>query len=87
VPSTATGYSRDVVVDAHGSGAGYRLTGEKVSFCLLVGSLSAEDLPLRYETACDPRLNRSQALQLAVEVAELLRAGVQARPCDPVPGG
>ncbi|MEY9878386.1 3-deoxy-D-arabino-heptulosonate 7-phosphate (DAHP) synthase class II, partial [Streptacidiphilus sp. MAP12-33] len=27
----------------------------------------------RYETACDPRLNRSQSLDLAFLVAEMLR--------------
>jgi Class-II DAHP synthetase family len=27
----------------------------------------------RYETACDPRLNRSQSLDLAFRVAELYR--------------
>ncbi|HEX7149330.1 MAG TPA: 3-deoxy-7-phosphoheptulonate synthase, partial [Actinomycetota bacterium] len=27
----------------------------------------------RYETACDPRLNASQALELAFQVTELLR--------------
>ncbi len=32
-----------------------------------------EDLALRYETACDPRLNRSQSLDLAFRVAELYR--------------
>jgi 3-deoxy-7-phosphoheptulonate synthase len=31
-------------------------------------------LNLRYETACDPRLNASQSLELAFQVAELLRS-------------
>jgi 3-deoxy-7-phosphoheptulonate synthase len=30
----------------------------------------ADDLYQRYETACDPRLNRGQALDLAFTVAE-----------------
>ena len=34
----------------------------------------AEDLHQRYETACDPRLNRSQALDLAFTVAESYRS-------------
>jgi Class-II DAHP synthetase family len=33
----------------------------------------ADDLHRRYETACDPRLNRSQALDLAFIVAESYR--------------
>jgi 3-deoxy-7-phosphoheptulonate synthase len=31
------------------------------------------DLATRYETACDPRLNRGQSLDLAFRVAELYR--------------
>ena len=31
------------------------------------------DLSRSYETACDPRLNASQALELAFQVTELLR--------------
>jgi 3-deoxy-7-phosphoheptulonate synthase len=31
------------------------------------------DLPDRYETACDPRLNTQQSLELAFLVAEMLR--------------
>jgi len=34
--------------------------------------LSAEDLAHRYETLCDPRLNRAQSLELAFLVAEML---------------
>ena len=34
--------------------------------------LSAEDLSHRYETLCDPRLNRAQSLELAFLVAEML---------------
>jgi 3-deoxy-7-phosphoheptulonate synthase len=33
----------------------------------------ADDLHQRYETACDPRLNRSQALDLAFTVADSYR--------------
>jgi 3-deoxy-7-phosphoheptulonate synthase len=39
--------------------------------------LAAADLVNRYETACDPRLNRHQSLELAFLVAERLR-GAQA---------
>ena len=52
------------------------LTGDSVTECL-GGSedLNHEDLPMRYETACDPRLNGRQSLDLAFRVAELLRRG------------
>ena len=36
--------------------------------------LSDEDLGLRYETMCDPRLNGQQSLDLAFLVAEHLRS-------------
>ena len=35
--------------------------------------MTDEHLGQRYETACDPRLNRSQSLDLAFLVAENLR--------------
>ncbi len=50
------------------------LTGDDVTECLGGGShLLEADLDSRYETACDPRLNRSQSLELAFLVAELLQ--------------
>jgi 3-deoxy-7-phosphoheptulonate synthase len=50
------------------------LTGDDVTECL-GGSeeLSDEQLGLRYETMCDPRLNARQSVDLAFRVAELLR--------------
>jgi neutral ceramidase len=50
------------------------LTGEAVTECL-GGAQSIEDidLPGRYDTACDPRLNTQQSLELAFLVAEMLR--------------
>ena len=50
------------------------LTGDDVTECL-GGSedLSHDDLPMRYETMCDPRLNGRQSLDLAFRVAEKLR--------------
>ena len=56
------------------------LTGEDVTEC--VGGthdLAEADLAHRYETACDPRLNRNQSLELAFMVAERLRTGLQGR--------
>jgi 3-deoxy-7-phosphoheptulonate synthase len=50
------------------------LTGDDVTECLGGGAqISAEDLATRYETACDPRLNHTQSLELAFLVAEMLR--------------
>ena len=39
-----------------------------------VRAVTDEDLRSRYHTACDPRLNASQSLELAFLVAEELRA-------------
>lgn len=50
------------------------LTGDDVTECLGGGAdLLEADLDSRYETACDPRLNREQSLELAFLVAELLQ--------------
>jgi 3-deoxy-7-phosphoheptulonate synthase len=50
------------------------LTGDDVTECLGGGeSISETDLDFRYETACDPRLNRVQSLELAFRVADLVR--------------
>ncbi|MFB7470628.1 class II 3-deoxy-7-phosphoheptulonate synthase [Kitasatospora sp. NPDC056184] len=47
------------------------LTGERVTECLGgADEVAAHDLPDRYETACDPRLNRDQSLDLAFLLAE-----------------
>jgi 3-deoxy-7-phosphoheptulonate synthase len=52
------------------------LTGENVTECLGgAEAISEADLGGRYETACDPRLNTSQALELAFLVAEMLQQG------------
>ncbi len=51
------------------------LTGDDVTECVGGGEELAEiDLANRYETVCDPRLNRVQSLELAFLVAEMLRA-------------
>jgi 3-deoxy-7-phosphoheptulonate synthase len=52
------------------------LTGNNVTECLGGDRDIVEaDLAARYETACDPRLNTSQSLELAFLVAEFLRDG------------
>jgi 3-deoxy-7-phosphoheptulonate synthase len=50
------------------------LTGDDVTECVGGGEeLTDIDLNSRYETVCDPRLNRVQSLELAFLVAEMLR--------------
>jgi 3-deoxy-7-phosphoheptulonate synthase len=58
----------------HPGGLHVELTGEDVTECL-GGAQAIEDadLPGRYETACDPRLNTQQSIELAFLVAEMLR--------------
>jgi 3-deoxy-7-phosphoheptulonate synthase len=58
----------------HPGGIHIEFTGDNVTECV-GGSydIAADDLHQRYETACDPRLNRSQALDLAFTVAESYR--------------
>jgi 3-deoxy-7-phosphoheptulonate synthase len=58
----------------HPGGIHIELTGDDVTECVGGGEqISHEDLAIRYETACDPRLNHAQALELAFLVAEMLR--------------
>jgi 3-deoxy-7-phosphoheptulonate synthase len=61
--------------DVWPGGVHVELTGENVTECL-GGSLEVlgDQLEQRYETSCDPRLNARQALDLAFQVAERLRA-------------
>jgi 3-deoxy-7-phosphoheptulonate synthase len=68
---------------AEGSYAGgvhFELTGQNVTEC--VGGaerISEQGLSANYLTHCDPRLNASQALELAFEVAEALKRERQAQ--------
>ncbi|GIG90419.1 class II 3-deoxy-7-phosphoheptulonate synthase [Plantactinospora endophytica] len=58
----------------HPGGVHVELTGDDVAECLGGGSAVAlDDLGRRYESACDPRLNRGQSLDLAFRAAELFR--------------
>lgn len=60
---------------SHPGGMHIELTGDDVTEC--VGGTSGiqeHQLADRYETACDPRLNREQSLELAFMVAEILKA-------------
>ncbi|SFT68800.1 class II 3-deoxy-7-phosphoheptulonate synthase [Sedimentitalea nanhaiensis] len=56
-------------------GVHFEMTGQDVTECTGgVQAVSDEDLSDRYHTACDPRLNASQSLELAFLVAEELSA-------------
>ncbi|SDE11659.1 3-deoxy-D-arabinoheptulosonate-7-phosphate synthase [Paracoccus isoporae] len=55
-------------------GVHFEMTGKDVTECTGgVRAVTDEDLSDRYHTACDPRLNASQSLELAFLVAEELR--------------
>ncbi|MEN3225685.1 3-deoxy-7-phosphoheptulonate synthase class II [Mycolicibacterium porcinum] len=59
----------------HPGGIHVEITGENVTECLGgAQDISDSDLSGRYETACDPRLNTQQSLELAFLVAEMLRS-------------
>ena len=59
---------------SHPGGIHVEVTGEDVTECLGgAQEISDADLSGRYETACDPRLNTQQSLELAFLVAEMLR--------------
>ncbi len=58
----------------HPGGVHVELTGDDVTECLGGAyELTDADLAGRYETACDPRLNNGQSLELAFLVAEMLQ--------------
>lgn len=59
----------------HPGGVHFELTGQNVTECTGgADKITAEDLSSRYHTACDPRLNANQALELAFLVADELKA-------------
>jgi 3-deoxy-7-phosphoheptulonate synthase len=68
---------------AEGSYAGgvhFELTGQNVTECIGgAQAISEASLADRYHTHCDPRLNASQALELAFEIAEALKRERQQR--------
>ena len=64
----------------HPGGIHIEFTGDNVTECVGGSHQIAEgDLHQRYETACDPRLNRSQSLDLAFTVAESYRTTSRGR--------
>ena len=57
-------------------GVHFELTGDNVTECSGgAREISDTDLESKYETACDPRLNNEQSLELAFLVTDLLRNG------------
>ena len=59
-------------------GVHVEMTGKDVTECTGgIKSIDDEDLHSRYHTACDPRLNASQSLELAFLIAEELEAFIQ----------
>jgi len=64
----------------HAGGMHLEMTGGHVTECLGGSAqLGEEDLPRRYLTHCDPRLNEDQAIDVARAVAELLSGRGQRR--------
>ena len=60
-------------------GVHFEMTGKDVTECTGgMRAVSDEDLSSRYHTACDPRLNASQSLELAFLVAEELQQSREA---------
>ena len=60
-------------IGSHPGGIHIELTGDDVTECVGgTGGVLETDLGDRYETACDPRLNREQSLELAFLVADML---------------
>ncbi|GLQ07020.1 class II 3-deoxy-7-phosphoheptulonate synthase [Sneathiella chinensis] len=58
----------------HAGGVHFEMTGKDVTECLGGAfEVTEELLSDRYHTACDPRLNANQALELAFLIAEMLK--------------
>ncbi|MCE9650408.1 MAG: 3-deoxy-7-phosphoheptulonate synthase class II [Parvibaculum sp.] len=59
----------------HAGGVHFEMTGQNVTECIGgAQAITETDLADRYHTHCDPRLNASQALELAFLLAEGLKA-------------
>lgn len=57
----------------HPGGLHVELTGDDVTECVGgTGGVAEDGLGVRYETACDPRLNREQSIELSFLVADML---------------
>jgi 3-deoxy-7-phosphoheptulonate synthase len=59
---------------SHAGGVHFELTGQDVTECIGgAEGITEEQLGEKYLTHCDPRLNASQALELAFEIADALK--------------
>jgi 3-deoxy-7-phosphoheptulonate synthase len=59
----------------HPGGLHFELTGQDVTECRGgAQALTDEGLASRYRSACDPRLNGSQSLELAFQIADVLKS-------------
>lgn len=70
----------EITIDAHGAagtvfgGVHFEMTGEDVTECTGgAAGITEGDLDLHYTSACDPRLNYRQALEMAFSIARRLR--------------
>ena len=55
-------------------GVHFELTGENVTECTGgARDIIDEDLNYNYQTTCDPRLNAEQSLEVAFQLAEMIR--------------
>jgi len=64
----------------HAGGVHLEMTGQNVTECTGgSNTVMDSDLPSRYHTHCDPRLNASQALELSFLIAQRLRKQRMAR--------
>jgi len=64
---------------SHAGGVHFEMTGQDVTECVGGGQdIGESDLSERYHTHCDPRLNATQALELAFLLAEQLKDERQA---------
>lgn len=65
---------------SHAGGVHFEMTGQDVTECVGGGQdIGESDLSERYHTHCDPRLNATQALELAFLLAEQLKDERQAQ--------
>lgn len=69
----------------HAGGVHLEMTGQNVTECLGgARAITDEDLNNRYHTACDPRLNAEQSIDMAFLIADLLKQG-RAGKVSPLP--
>ena len=71
-----TFFSVHAAEGTHAGGVHLEMTGQDVTECIGgAQAITEANLGVRYNTHCDPRLNASQALELAFLLAEILKEG------------